>query len=110
MHQGPSRERARRREGLVDRVGQIHFGKQRAVSALPGGGMHRGRCKRLELRIVRLHVPLLALPIAQERVAADREEPSAALGSERVAMPCVIRPEKGLLDQIVGVGLVPRER
>ena len=49
-------------------------------------------------------------PEVEERVAADGEEPAAAVGAGREGVPAPERPEEGLLHQVVGIGLIPGQR
>jgi hypothetical protein len=68
----------------------------------------RGRA-HLGFRIVDGEDSLLAMPNAQEGVSADREEPPAAIRARAVRAPTLVRAQKRLLREVIGIGLIPCE-
>ena len=48
-----------------------------------------------------------AMPNAQERVSADREEPPATIRSRAERAPTLVRAQKRLLREVIGIGWIP---
>jgi len=49
------------------------------------------------------------MPNAEERVSAYREEPPATIRSRTERVPTLIRAQKRLLREVIGIGWIPRE-
>jgi hypothetical protein len=69
-----------------------------------------GQRHAVALRIVDLHGERLPLTGAQKDVSANREEPPAAVTTGQKGVPRSVRPQKGVLHDVVGVRLVPSQR
>lgn len=74
------------------------------------GLVHQGGLPRLELGCVERHLAVGAHAAVEKLMAADGEQPGAALGAGRELMPGAIRAQVGVVHEIVGVGLVAGER
>ena len=97
---------ARRRSPARDRAARRCSRRCRATASLwsePTQG-------EIDVAGLELHHRPRALARAEKHVSADREQPAATVAPRQVRVPRPERAEKGVLHDVVGIGLVARQR
>ena len=83
--------------------------RQHVVGALTRSRARTGR-HRIDLRRLELHRRQIPLARTQKHVPADREQPASAVAARQIGMPGPVGPKEGVLNDVIGVALVARER